>query len=108
MRGEKSTIPDIVLEYQPSLVELWCDEELPNEFELEGEEQIQNQVPQQSQQSGRHYETFTVSMWCGICDHKIKLVCQATSGGIQSLEYLLVEDKLKFVCLTCVKHYGLH
>lgn len=95
MRGEKPTIPDIVLE--PQLEELvlpanlLCDESLSPDDILEEEPKV----------------LYKIDGACGICEARLRLVVGATNEGIRRLHGLLITE-VDFICASCAKnnHHG--
>ncbi|AEM24650.1 transforming protein [Human papillomavirus 143] len=102
MIGKEVTVQDIVLELsevQPEVlpVDLFCEEELPNEQETEEELDIERIV-------------FKVIAPCGCsrCEVKLRIFVCASEFGIRSFQQLLTGD-LQLLCPECrgnCKHGG--
>lgn len=102
MIGKEVTVRDIVLELsevQPEVlpVDLFCDEELPNEQQAEEELDIDRVV-------------FKVIAPCGCscCEVKLRIFVNATNRGIKTFQELLTGD-LQLLCPECrgnCKHGG--
>uniref|UniRef100_A0AAU7E2I0 Protein E7 n=1 Tax=Miniopterus bat papillomavirus TaxID=3141888 RepID=A0AAU7E2I0_9PAPI len=98
MRGERPTIPDIVLSLgvEPCVLDLQCYEQ----FEEDEEEQQVHQVPTEDEVA---CDTFSVESVCGHCAFGVLFVVQASQAGIRRLQSLLVEGELRFVCFACAR-----
>ena len=101
MIGKEVTLQDIVLELnelQPEVqpVDLFCEEELPNEQqEREEEPQIER-------------ASYKVVAPCGCCKVKLRIFISATDFVIRSFQQLLI-DELQLLCPDCrgnCKHGG--
>ena len=102
MIGKEVTVQDIVLELsevQPEVlpVDLFCEEEVPNEQETEEELDIERIV-------------FKVIAPCGCsrCEVKLRIFVYASEFGIRSFQQLLTGD-LQLLCPECrgnCKHGG--
>ncbi|ACU27451.1 E7 [Canis familiaris papillomavirus 5] len=94
MIGKDATLRDIVLEEQPTPLDiLWCDEELtPSDDEEEEPTSNQNLSP------------FRIQTHCGTCERGIRIVVLCTQEGIHCLETLLCNNT-SFCCPVCAATY---
>ncbi|AGM75107.1 E7 protein [Talpa europaea papillomavirus 1] len=89
MIGPEPTLKDITLD-TPDSIDLNCYET----FEIEEEE-----VPPLGQ-------PIKVLCYCGLCKRRIKVTVVSDRASLISLESLLVDSSLRFVCCSCGRRYG--
>lgn len=87
MMGQKSSLPDIILDQIPDPACLRCEETIPPDDDNDKVEQ---------------HQPYSVISCCGSCGRQVKIACLADSFGIKSLEQLLF-GSLKILCVQCVK-----
>lgn len=92
MRGEKPTIPDIVL--QPEVQDLVLPVNLLSDESLSLDE-IAEEEPK---------VLYKIDGACGTCEVRIRLVVGATEQGIRGLQSLLTTE-VDFICTGCAKKY---
>uniref|UniRef100_A0AAU7E213 Protein E7 n=1 Tax=Mops bat papillomavirus TaxID=3141892 RepID=A0AAU7E213_9PAPI len=89
MIGQQATLNDIVLQEKPESVSLTCHEIL--------DEEEPNTQP------------YIITSRCGVCSRMLRIAVRGTSGGIQTLKYLLRDLEVSFVCTKCAidqRYYG--
>uniref|UniRef100_A0AAU7E342 Protein E7 n=1 Tax=Mops bat papillomavirus TaxID=3141892 RepID=A0AAU7E342_9PAPI len=84
MIGKRATLEDIVLQEQPEPVSLTCYEHLDEEEPI----------------TTRPYK---ISLHCVDCSRMLRIAVRCTSGGIQALQSLLLQD-IFIVCSPCALH----
>lgn len=87
MRGERATLSDIVLQEEPELVNLYCDEEMLEEEEEEEQVQI-------------ILDPFRMRVQCGLCDQRIQFYIAANQDSIRQFQTLLL-GSLRIICRDC-------
>lgn len=93
MRGERPTIPDIVLE--PEVQDLVLPVNL-----LSGEESLSlDEIPEEEPKV-----LYKIDGSCGTCEARIRLVVGATEEGIRGLQSLLLTS-VDFICTSCAKNH---
>ncbi|UNR78513.1 E7 [Tadarida brasiliensis papillomavirus 2] len=100
MRGDAVALKDIVLsEEGPEVVDLHCGEALAPSDEEE------DQVVPQIRPS---LDLFYVEHRCPFCGCAVIFACGASGLGIRTLQDLLVESDLVFICTSCARrlHHG--
>lgn len=90
MRGEASTLKDILLEPVEDLV-------LPANLLSDEESLSLDDIPEEEPKV-----LYKVDGNCGLCESRIRLVVGATQQGIRGLQSVLLTE-VDLICTTCAK-----
>lgn len=92
MRGSQPSLHELfVNEETPDVIDLYCYEDID---QITEEEELEETMPQDT------YEIVSVTNLCGICGHPIGFNVRTTRDALRTLQVLLFEE-LQFLCFEC-------